>query len=174
MTDKKTKSLAAPFCAVIEEICSRNVRFHENSDNGEFILSVMPHLDDYRILIGTGGRQVKAFKYLFKIAAKNMGIEADIKFEEDFQVEEAPTLPRKRTGLNRERLGKLVGEIASMTMGCPVDIEQEQKDGKLNVKIFLHHETNDALHVISACNSIFYPYGKANQETVDVLYGRRE
>lgn len=163
--------LTTPFKSVIKGICSRPVNFSESESNGKFELTVVPNLNDYRILIGTGGRQVKAFQYLFKLAAKNLGIDGEIEFEESFG-DDTREEPKKRSKLNHATLKTLVGEIASIALGCPVEIKLEPRLEKLEVKIFPEQDINDALHVCSACNSIFYPYGRAHGEKVDVLYGK--
>lgn len=167
----KEKILTAPFKSVIGGICSWPVEFTTNDADGKFELIVVPNLNDYRILIGTGGRQVKAFKYLFKLAAKHLGIDGDIEFEESFG-DDTRNEPKKISKMDRAALGTLVGDLASLTIGCPVDVTLDSRPEKLEVRIHPHQDITDALHVCSALNSIFYPYGRAHGEKVDVLYGK--
>lgn len=131
-------------------------------------LIVMPHMADYRKLVGKGGRTINAFKHIAKTAGENAGLSLVVDLQESMVGNPEPPQPfRYNEEFDVTKATKLITELAQWTFGGPVDVQITQPHLSMDVRI--NSNTNmEHDGICASLNAIFYPYGMANGRKIEI------
>lgn len=141
---------------VVEGICAYpdQLRCFTEQLNGADVLVFMPHMADYPKLIGSRGRQVKAFESLFQLASLQNQMPLAVAFRESFEGHREPPDPWVfNPKFDLPGFQALVTEICSFAFGTT---EIEIKEDAHRIVLWLGGPRSEEFTPI--LNAVLYPY----------------
>lgn len=156
---------------IITGICSHKQAlkiFTESHSPTAHKLTVMPHMADYRKLVGKGGRTIKAFQSIVKSIGNAQGMSLNLDLQESFTgTPELHEQIRFNDEFDQVALKRLVSETAAWLFAVPIEVEVVE--GTQCLEVFMSAPvTIEAQNLVSALNAVFYPYARANGRVVEV------
>jgi predicted RNA-binding protein YlqC (UPF0109 family) len=145
--------------------------FRVSEKIGETIdkLTVTPHMSDLPILIGTGGRQARAFKLLAETAGRKLGKKTEIYLEESYDGQRKEYSQKQRKEFDMDEFMRLLSGLAGACFKTIPVIDINHLDGRLFVVYDLgRNPDDDHLNIVTAMNDIFYPWGIRHNERITI------
>lgn len=165
MNDHPRHKITKAFLPLIRGMCyHRDDLQIKEAGLTDLVFTVFPHMADYPILCGTGGRQVKALAYLVKRAGRSMGIAAEFRLKESYIGDTEPVRPFQRNpNFSVPELMEVLSEIMMLTLGADQAVSELEGE-KMKIYIDAAHEAS----TVMALADVFYPYGYRNGQIVEI------
>ncbi len=162
------------FAELIRGSCAYAERLHIKEAIGDRIdkITVTPNMADLPILIGSGGRQAKAYTALFRAAGEMVGKPTEYHLEESYEGKRDPKMKVIGKFSESEFLG-LFRRLTTLLFGTPPTQAHRLRDigservFEITMDIGLNpSETH--FNIVTALNDVCYPYGKRRGVRIEV------
>lgn len=151
--------LVKGMCLKPDELSHREIKSSRSPDRLTLIIS--PHMADFRILCGKGGRQINALRWIVTRAGRRLKLTVDIRLEESYRGEPVTGDPfRFNPDFEKDsKFQEVFGNILKIVFDTVPEFNVVTHGDK--TKIFMEVDPNvpDDISTVTALADIFYPFG---------------
>ena len=157
---------------MVEGICSQKTGLNitEAESDSCLAITIYPHANDARYLVGKSGRTIKALEFLAERAGEVANKKCFLGLEDSFEGKVFPDEPRPRINpdFDFEKLKRMLTAWNVLLFWDAPGIEFRRDNGE--IKIYLTPKKEDAgfVTVVRALDSLFFQYGISNGCTVKI------
>lgn len=141
----------------------------DNDSGGRLSIFIVPHMADYPVLSGSGGRQIRALRYIVRVAAERIGItDSEVHLDESYIGEREPSRPFQTDPKFDERaamdiLHGLMRILWPKRKSTDLRIDRREK-----LHFYIEPIEPEDVTVISALGDLFYCYGMRNGKKIEI------
>lgn len=161
-------SLVKGMCLKPDELKHREIKPSNSPERMTLIIS--PHMADFRIVCGKGGRQINALRWIVTRVGRRVGLTVDIRLEESYRGEPETGDPFKlNPNFEKESdFSNVFGSILALVFDKAPDFTVVTQGDK--TKIFMEVDSNnpDDVSTVTALADIFYPFGFRHGRRIDI------
>lgn len=145
---------------IIEDICEYkgDLRIFSPHENGAHVLLVIPHTADYPKLIGKGGRQVNAMKFLFRQASLKLGCALDYQIKDSFTGTREAVIPfAYNPDFDAGKLERMMEQLAALVMHTEPPVGTVLEGDRVIARIKVDRTANNEA-IVAALDAVFYAW----------------
>jgi predicted RNA-binding protein YlqC (UPF0109 family) len=139
------------------------LQISELDSDGVTVIVLLPHANDYRILCGKGGRQIRALQFLVNSFELRLGIPMRLELRESSTG--ARDSESRKFEVNRDfddrGCMETVRRICDTLFARSCAIHFKRKPAELRIEIITDPKHPEEIPTVAALGDVFYPYGYA-------------
>lgn len=142
------------------------LHFNERVQDKAIELTFSPHMADMRLLVGKGGRLIRALRFIAEEIGNQHGYRCDVKLEESYRgtPDKLNQFPSTRD-FSRNLLLGLLSPILVAGLGTLPAMEFRDGEERLVVSLDLPESKTN---FVSAVSDVFYPWGRRHGGKVTI------
>ena len=133
-----------------------------------YILTVSPNRNDFAIICGKKGRQIRALTFLVAEAGRKFGIRAEVELEENYRGDPRPPITAfsENPNFDENKFLALFGALMELVFPGAVQTDYIRMDDRLKVYITPAKPGDDA--IINALADVVYVFGYRQGRKIEV------